>query len=131
MGAAKFALRQPGCRWQMLIAWSARRCASFLVLSCYNSSLFLDLEETDMVVIRLARGGAKKRPFYNMVVADSRARRDGRFIERVGFYNPLASGKEQGLYVAMDRLGYWQQQGAQASPTVARLLKQSAAKVAA
>lgn len=78
-----------------------------------------------MVVIRLARGGAKKRPFYNMVVTDSRSRRDGRFIERIGFYNPLASGKEQGLHVATDRLGYWQQQGAQTSTTVARLLKQS------
>lgn len=79
-----------------------------------------------MVVIRLARGGAKKRPFYNMVVADARARRDGRFIERIGFYNPLAAGQERGLYVATDRLSYWQQQGAQPSPTVARLLKQSA-----
>jgi len=78
-----------------------------------------------MVVIRLARGGAKKRPFYNMVVADSRARRDGRFIERIGFYNPQASGKEQGLQIATDRLSYWRQQGAQASPTVERLLKQS------
>jgi small subunit ribosomal protein S16 len=84
-----------------------------------------------MVVIRLARGGAKKRPFYNMVVADSRARRDGRFIERVGFYNPLASGKEEGLRIAADRLNYWQQQGAQLSPTVARLVKQAGAKVAA
>ncbi len=84
-----------------------------------------------MVVIRLARGGAKKRPFYNMVVTDSRSRRDGRFIERIGFYNPLATEKEQGLQVAVDRLSYWQQQGAQASPTVTRLLKQAAAKVAA
>jgi len=84
-----------------------------------------------MVVIRLARGGAKKRPFYHMVVTDSRSRRDGRFIERIGFYNPLATEKEQGLQVAADRLSYWQQQGAQASPTVARLLKQSAAKAAA
>lgn len=84
-----------------------------------------------MVVIRLARGGAKKRPFYNMVVADSRARRDGRFIERIGFYNPLASDKEEGLRVAADRLSFWQQQGAQVSLTVARLLKQSAAKVVA
>ncbi|MEF8752917.1 MAG: 30S ribosomal protein S16 [Accumulibacter sp.] len=84
-----------------------------------------------MVVIRLARGGAKKRPFYNMVVTDSRSRRDGRFIERIGFYNPLATEKEQGLHVAVDRLSYWQQQGAQASPTVTRLLKQAAAKVAA
>jgi small subunit ribosomal protein S16 len=84
-----------------------------------------------MVVIRLARGGAKKRPFYNLVVADSRARRDGRFIERIGFYTPLAAGKEASLCVAADRVSYWQQQGAQPSLTVARLLKQSAVKVAA
>ncbi|MFZ2855660.1 MAG: 30S ribosomal protein S16 [Rhodocyclaceae bacterium] len=84
-----------------------------------------------MVVIRLARGGAKKRPFYNMVVADSRTRRDGRFIERIGFYNPLASAKEEGLRIAVDRLTYWQGQGAQLSPTVARLVKQSAVKAVA
>ena len=84
-----------------------------------------------MVVIRLARGGAKKRPFYNMVVADSRTRRDGRFIERIGFYNPIATDKEEGLRIAADRLSYWQQQGAQLSLTVARLVKQSGAKVAA
>ena len=84
-----------------------------------------------MVVIRLARGGAKKRPFYNMVVADSRTRRDGRFIERIGFYNPLASAKEEGLRIAVDRLTYWQGQGAQLSPTVARLVKQSTVKAAA
>jgi small subunit ribosomal protein S16 len=96
-----------------------QRCwCPFLVLSCYNSPLFLISEELIMVVIRLARGGAKKRPFYNMVVADSRARRDGRFIERIGFYNPLASGKEEGLRIATDRLSYWQQQGAQLSMTV-------------
>lgn len=83
-----------------------------------------------MVVIRLARGGAKKRPFYNMVVADSRTRRDGRFIERIGFYNPIATEKEEGLRIAADRLDYWQQKGAQLSPTVARLVKQSAAKAA-
>jgi small subunit ribosomal protein S16 len=84
-----------------------------------------------MVVIRLARGGAKKRPFYNMVVADSRTRRDGRFIERIGFYNPLAAANEEGLRIAIDRLTYWEQQGAQLSPTVARLVKQSAVKAAA
>ena len=84
-----------------------------------------------MVVIRLARGGAKKRPFYNMVVADSRARRDGRFIERIGFYNPIASEKEEGLRVAADRLTYWQSQGAKMSPTVARLVKQSGVMAAA
>ncbi len=83
-----------------------------------------------MVVIRLARGGSKKRPFYNIVAADSRNRRDGRFIERIGFYNPVAAGAEQTLRVANDRLTYWQDNGAQLSPTVARLVKQ-AAKAAA
>ena len=84
-----------------------------------------------MVVIRLARGGAKKRPFYNVVVADSRTRRDGRFVERIGFYNPIATEKEEGLRIAVDRLAYWQQQGAQLSLTVARLVKQHSAKAAA
>jgi small subunit ribosomal protein S16 len=84
-----------------------------------------------MVVIRLARGGAKNRPFYNMVVADSRNPRDGRFIERVGFYNPVASGGEESLRVQMDRLSFWQGRGAQMSPTVARLVKQFAAKAGA
>ncbi|HWS13291.1 MAG TPA: 30S ribosomal protein S16 [Rhodocyclaceae bacterium] len=83
-----------------------------------------------MVVIRLARGGAKKRPFYNMVVADSRNRRDGRFVERIGFYNPVAATSEQGLRVDMQRLGYWQEKGAQLSPTVQRLVKQFGAKPA-
>ncbi len=78
-----------------------------------------------MVVIRLARGGAKKRPFYNMVVADSRERRDGRFIERVGFYNPMAAGGEQPLRLALDRVTYWTGVGAQVSPTVARLVDQA------
>ena len=84
-----------------------------------------------MVDIRLARGGAKKRPFYSVVVADSRTRRDGRFVERIGFYNPIATEKEEGLRIAADRLAYWQQQGAQLSLTVARLVKQNAAKAAA
>jgi small subunit ribosomal protein S16 len=81
-----------------------------------------------MVVIRLARGGAKKRPFYNMVVTDSRKRRDGAFIERVGFYNPVAGDKEQGLRVDVPRVEHWTSKGAQLSPTVARLVKQFAAK---
>ena len=76
-----------------------------------------------MVVIRLARGGAKKRPFYNVVVTDSRSRRDGRFIERVGFYNPIATAKEEGLRLAIDRITYWQERGAQLSDTVAGLVK--------
>jgi small subunit ribosomal protein S16 len=84
-----------------------------------------------MVVIRLARGGSKKRPFYNIVAADKRERRDGRFLERVGFYNPMASGNAEGLRVAIDRVTYWTGNGAQLSPTVARLVKQAEAKLAA
>ncbi len=80
-----------------------------------------------MVVIRLSRGGAKKRPFYNIVVADSRERRDGRYIERVGFYNPVASGAEELLRVAFDRVSYWTGTGAQMSDTVARLVQQAKA----
>lgn len=79
-----------------------------------------------MVVIRLARGGAKKRPFFNIVATDSRNRRDGRFIERIGYYNPVAAGAETSLTVDAARLAYWQQNGAQLSPTVARLVKQAA-----
>ncbi len=74
-----------------------------------------------MVTIRLSRGGAKHRPFYNIVVADSRNRRDGRFIERIGFYNPVASGNSETLRVNRERLAYWQGVGAQLSETVSRL----------
>ena len=81
-----------------------------------------------MVVIRLARGGAKARPFFNIVVADKRTRRDGRFIERLGFYNPIATANEESIRVAQDRLVYWKGVGAQASPTVQRLLDQAAQK---
>jgi small subunit ribosomal protein S16 len=80
-----------------------------------------------MVVIRLARGGAKRRPFFNIVVADARERRDGRFIERVGFYNPVAAGAAESLRVAMDRVSYWTDVGARMSPTVARLVDQAKA----
>ena len=83
-----------------------------------------------MVVIRLSRGGAKARPFFNIVVADKRDRRDGRFIERIGFYNPQARGQAEMLRVAQDRLAHWTSVGAQCSPTVERLVKQ-AAKAAA
>jgi small subunit ribosomal protein S16 len=76
-----------------------------------------------MVIIRLARGGAKKTPFYNLVVADSRNRRDGRFIERVGFYNPSAKAGAEALRVDQERVTFWQGQGAQLSDTVARLVK--------
>jgi small subunit ribosomal protein S16 len=81
-----------------------------------------------MVVIRLARGGAKKRPFFNIVATDKRNRRDGGFIERLGFYNPVAKEGENGLMVHTDRVAYWTGTGAQVSPTVERLIKTFAAK---
>ena len=80
-----------------------------------------------MVVIRLSRGGSKSRPFFNIVVSDKRVRRDGRFIERLGFYNPTAKANEESIRIAQDRLTYWKSVGAQASPTVDRLIKQAAA----
>ena len=83
-----------------------------------------------MVTIRLARGGAKKRPFYSIVVADSRNPRDGRFIERVGFFNPVAAGAEVRISIDQERVNYWLSQGAQPSERVAQLLKE-AAKAAA
>ena len=79
-----------------------------------------------MVVIRLARGGAKKRPFYSLVVADSRRARDGRYVERVGYYNPMAAQGERKLDIAMERVAYWQSHGAQLSTTVRRLVRQQA-----
>jgi small subunit ribosomal protein S16 len=78
-----------------------------------------------MVTIRLARGGAKKRPFYQVVVTDSRSARDGRFIERVGFFNPIATGKEERLRVNAERYQYWVSQGAQPSERVAALVKEA------
>ena len=81
-----------------------------------------------MVSIRLNRGGAKGRPFYNIVATDSRNRRDGRFVERVGFYNPIATGKEEELRFDLARVNYWKGIGAQVSPTVVRLLKTFAKK---
>jgi small subunit ribosomal protein S16 len=85
-----------------------------------------------MVVIRLARGGAKKRPFFNVVVADSRSARDGRFIERLGFYDPKAPAGRESLRISMERVTHWQSRGAKVSDTVARLVKQlSGGKAAA
>jgi small subunit ribosomal protein S16 len=84
-----------------------------------------------MVVIRLARGGAKKRPFFNMVVAESRRARDGRFIERIGFYDPCAPEGTEALRVERERLAYWQSKGARLSDTVARLVRQPSADKAA
>ena len=99
----------------------------------YNQKLSIAVSrqrESSMVVIRLARGGAKKRPFFNVVVADSRNRRDGRFIERVGFYNPIAAQGEEALRLSVDRINFWQQRGARLSDTVAGLVKRSAKSAA-
>jgi len=78
-----------------------------------------------MVTIRLSRVGAKKRPFYQVTVTDSRSARDGRFIERVGFFNPIASGKEVRVRLDRERIDYWVKQGAMLSDRVAKLLKDS------
>jgi len=78
-----------------------------------------------MVTIRLSRGGAKKRPFYQIVVADSRSPRDGRFIERIGFFNPVATANEERLRVDRERFEHWVGHGAQPSRRVASLLRES------
>lgn len=77
-----------------------------------------------MVTIRLSRGGAKKRPFYHVVVTDSRSKRDGRYIERVGFFNPIASGKAERLVLNDERVSYWLGHGAQTSDRVQSLIKE-------
>ena len=78
-----------------------------------------------MVTIRLARGGAKDSPFYHVVVADSRRSRDGRYIERLGFFNPLARGNEERLLLDVDRVTHWKSHGAQTSERVAKLVKEA------
>lgn len=79
-----------------------------------------------MVTIRLSRGGSKKRPFYHLNVTDSRKARDGRFIERVGFFNPIARGQEERIRLDNERIEYWLSQGAQPSERVAKILKDQA-----
>ena len=76
-----------------------------------------------MVKIRLSRGGAKKRPFYHIVVTDSRNKRDGRFLERLGFFNPMASGQAVRLKIDQERIDYWRSQGAQVTERVTSLIK--------
>ena len=79
-----------------------------------------------MVTIRLSRGGAKKKPFYHITVSDSRKSRDGRYIERIGFFNPMARGQEERLRLDLERMAYWQTEGAQISPRVSTLAKDAA-----
>ena len=78
-----------------------------------------------MVTIRLARGGSLKHPFYHLVATDSRNPRDGRFIEKIGYFNPMARGQEQRLNVNLERVDYWVGTGAQPSDRVAKLLKEA------
>lgn len=77
-----------------------------------------------MVVIRLSRSGAKKRPFYHIVVTDKRTRRDGRCVERIGYFNPIARGQELKIHIESDKLAHWQKVGAQLSDRVQSLLKE-------
>ena len=84
-----------------------------------------------MVTIRLSRGGSKKRPFYSILVADQRRSLRGRFVERVGFYNPIASGKEEKLRIDTARIDHWISQGAQPSERVSQLYKQAKKAAAA
>lgn len=84
-----------------------------------------------MVVIRLSRGGAKKRPFYHIVVTDSRRRRDGNYIERIGYYNPVARGQEIRLHLDSEKLSHWQNVGAQLSDRVYSLVKEHSKKQSA
>jgi len=83
-----------------------------------------------MVTIRLSRTGAKKKPFYHIVVTDSRKKRDGRSIERLGFFNPTATGQEVPLKIDMERVNYWVSHGAQTSDRVAKLIKDNAVTAA-
>lgn len=78
-----------------------------------------------MVKIRLTRGGAKKRPFYHVVATDSRSARDGRFIERLGFFNPIATGGEERLRIDLARIDHWVGQGAQVSDRVEGLVREA------
>jgi len=81
-----------------------------------------------MVTIRLSRTGSKKKPFYHVVVTDSRNKRDGRLIERLGFYNPLATGQDIPMKLDIERINYWVSQGAQTSDRVARLIQDNASE---
>ena len=90
----------------------------------------IQLDSIKMVKIRLSRGGAKKKPFYHIVVSDSRKARDGRNIERVGFFNPVARGQEQRLRLDLERIDYWTGVGAQVSDRVKSLVSEARAAAA-
>ena len=100
--------------------------AGFSGRACVAACVVLINWKEFMVTVRLSRGGAKKKPFYHVVVTDSRNRRDGRYIERVGFFNPVARGQEERLRLDRDRIDHWVGQGAQLSDRVASLMKDAA-----
>lgn len=83
-----------------------------------------------MVTIRLSRAGTKKKPFYHVVVTDSRNKRDGRLIERLGFYNPMATGQDVSIKLDAQRINYWISQGAQTSVRVKKIIKDNASEAA-
>ena len=104
---------------------------SFTAVSVWEGSSETKITETIMVTIRLARHGAKKSPFYHITVADRSSSRDGRFVERVGFYNPVAKGQAEVLRLDLERVDYWMGVGAQPSERVAQLIKTARKQAAA
>ena len=103
---------------------SCGKCLTQYYLQDFDGPAARGVSVNTMVTIRLSRGGAKKKPFYHVVVTDSRNRRDGRYIERLGYFNPMAKGSEQGLMLDIERVDHWIGQGAQTSDRVAQLVKQ-------
>jgi small subunit ribosomal protein S16 len=99
--------------------------ASRLIVTPSAGSAGAATRNSSMVKIRLSRGGAKKRPFYQIVVTDIRSSRDGRYIERLGFFNPIATGGEARLRVDLARVKHWRERGAQPTDRVAKLLKEA------
>ena len=103
---------------------SIRACEVLIKsLNYVHLNIFIDNKVLHMIVIRLNRGGSKKRPFYNIVVADRRNARDGRFIERLGYFNPLARGAEQRIVLDLEKVEAWVAKGAQPSDRVKRIIK--------
>lgn len=111
-----------GFDWGFLASINGLQCAAYLAIP----GDWATQEAALMVKIRLTRGGAKKRPFYHIIVTDSRSARDGRNIERVGFYNPVAQGAEKRVELNLERVKHWVSQGAQLTDKVADLYKQAA-----
>ena len=115
------------CMESRKIARFSKVAAGYIPGGTFFSTVTIRIQ-TLMVTIRMSRSGAKKRPFYHIVVTDSRNRRDGRYIERIGFFNPVATGGEERLRLDNERADHWASKGAQISPRVAKLLKDNRAQ---